>query len=109
MTFASYEEFWPYYVSQHLNATCRRLHIFGTSLVYLLVIAAVFTTPWLLLACPVAGYGCAWIGHFGFEKNKPAAFRNPLWSLRADFRMHRLVLLGKMGPHLAQARTLATV
>jgi hypothetical protein len=99
----TYEEFWPFYVSQHLNAACRNLHFVGTTLVLLVAALAIFDTPsWLWLA-PVAGYGFAWAGHFFFEKNRPATFTYPLWSLRGDFRMYRLMLLGKMGPELARA------
>ena len=87
---------------------CRSLHFIGTSLVYVLIASSLIISPWLLLACPIVGYGFAWVGHFGFEKNKPAAFRNPIWSLRADFRMHRLIILGKMQPHLEAGRKLAS-
>ena len=87
---------------------CRSLHFIGTSLVYVLIASSLIISPWLLLACPIVGYGFAWVGHFGFEKNKPAAFRNPIWSLRADFRMHRLIILAKMQPHLEAGRKLAS-
>jgi len=101
--YRTYEEFWPYYVSQHMNATCRNLHFVGTSLVMLVLALAVVDGPrWLWLA-PVAGYGFAWAGHFFFEKNRPATFTYPLWSLRGDFRMYRLMLLRKMRPELARA------
>ena len=97
MTFQSFEEFWPFYVSQHAHPVCRALHVVGTTGVYALVVLAIaLRNPWLLLLCPVVGYGMAWIGHFGFEKNKPAAFKSPWWSLRGDFRMHALVLTGKL-------------
>ena len=95
---ASYEAFWPFYVSQHLDATNRRLHFVGTTLVIVCLGASVFSSPTWALAAPVAGYGFAWIGHFFFEKNRPATFTYPLWSLRADFRMYRLMWLGRMGP-----------
>jgi hypothetical protein len=64
----------------------------------------VLVDPLWLLAAPLAGYGFAWIGHFFFEHNKPATFTYPLWSLRADFRMFRLTLLGRMDRELARAR-----
>jgi hypothetical protein len=100
----SYEAFWPFYVSQHLDPTNRKLHALGTSLVLAcLGLAAADSPRWLLLA-PVAGYGFAWIGHFVFEKNRPATFTYPLWSLRGDFRMYRLMLLGRMRPELERAR-----
>jgi hypothetical protein len=93
---ASYEEFWPFYVSQHRHPTNRRLHFVGTTLVLASFVAGVFVSPLFFLAAPVVGYGFAWVGHFAFEKNKPATFTYPLWSLRGDFRMYRLMLLGQM-------------
>ena len=93
---ASYEEFWPFYVSQHRDPTNRRLHFVGTTLVLASFVAGVFVSPLFFLAAPVVGYGFAWVGHFAFEKNKPATFTYPLWSLRGDFRMYRLMLLGQM-------------
>ena len=104
---SSYEEFWPFYVSQHLHPTCRRLHLVGTFLVLgCLAAAALLLSPvWLLLAL-FAGYGFAWVGHFFFEKNRPATFTYPLWSLRGDFRMFRLILLGRMEPEIRRAAEL---
>ena len=100
--YPTYEAFWPFYVSQHVDLTCRRLHFAGTSIVILLALAAPWVSPWLWLGLPVAGYGFAWAGHFIFEKNRPATFTYPIWSLRADFRMHRLILLRKMDAELAR-------
>jgi hypothetical protein len=103
----SYAEFWPFYVSQHLNGINRGLHIFGTSLMLVCVVASALHDPrWLMLA-PVAGYGPAWIGHFVFERNRPATFSYPLWSLRGDFHMYALVLSGRMQPQLERARAWA--
>jgi hypothetical protein len=100
----SYREFWPYYVAQHRDVTCRRLHFVGTTLVLGFVVAAVATrNPWWLLAAPVAGYGPAWIGHFGFEKNRPATFDYLVWSLMGDFQMYWCTLTGRMGAELARA------
>jgi hypothetical protein len=103
--FKSFEEFWPYYVSQHRDPVCRALHVTGTSLA-IAMIAASPVQPLLLPAAPVVGYGFSWIGHFVFEKNKPAAFKAPWWSLLGDLRMLRLTLTGKMGPALEQAEAL---
>jgi hypothetical protein len=102
----SYEEFWPYYVSQHLDPTNRRLHFVGTTLVIASLAGGALLAPVFALAAPFAGYGFAWIGHFLFEKNRPATFTYPLWSLRGDFRMYRLMWLGRMGPEIARAHDL---
>lgn len=91
--FASFREFYPYYLSEHRNPTCRRLHVIGSTLVLLVIVLAVATgdARWLWLA-PVAGYGFAWIGHFAFEKNRPATFRHPLYSLAGDWVMYWQIL-----------------
>jgi hypothetical protein len=102
----TYEEFWPFYVAQHSHPTNRRLHFVGTTLVLICCAAAVLVSPWWLLAAPIAGYGFAWVGHFAFQKNKPATFTYPGWSLRGDFRMYRLIVLGKMGPEIERAAKL---
>lgn len=96
--FASFNDFYPYYLAEHSNSTCRRLHFIGTSLVIALVAWIVASGSWMLLiALPVAGYSFAWIGHFFFEKNRPATFRHPLYSLFGDFVMYRDMLVGKVG------------
>jgi hypothetical protein len=102
----SFEEFWPFYVSQHLDPVNRRLHFVGTTLVLASLAAGVFVAPAFVALAPFTGYGFAWIGHFVFEKNRPATFTYPLWSLRGDFRMYRMMLLGRMPGELARARSL---
>ncbi|MNV98372.1 hypothetical protein D3C71_1936160 [compost metagenome] len=95
--FNSFAEFYPYYLGEHSNSTCRRLHFVGTSLVILIfAIAIVKGAWWWLLALPLAGYSFAWVGHFFFEKNRPATFRHPLYSLLGDFVMYRDMLAGKV-------------
>jgi hypothetical protein len=95
--FTSFAEFWPYYLSEHADPLNRRLHFVGTTLVNLLLVAAVVRMqPMLLLACPLFGYGFAWAGHFLVEHNRPATFRHPLWSLRGDYRMYGLMVRGKL-------------
>ena len=95
--FRSFAEFYPFYLGEHSNPTCRRLHFVGPSLVIALLAYTIASGKWLLLLLiPVAGYGFAWIGHFVFEKNRPATFDHPWYSLIGDFAMFRDVLLGKV-------------
>jgi hypothetical protein len=95
--FASFEEFWPYYVRAHSNKTNRRLHFVGTTLAMGCVgAAALLRRPSLLLAAPVVGYGFAWVGHFVFQKNVPATFGHPAWSFKADFVMWSKIANGTM-------------
>ena len=100
----SFAQFWPFYLREHSKPATRALHYFGTSLVVVIAIAAALTgTWWMFVALPVAGYFFAWIAHFGVEKNRPATFTYPLWSLAADFRMWWLWLTGRLGPELEKA------
>ena len=95
--FRSFAEFYPYYLGEHSNPTCRRLHFVGTSLVIALLAYTLASGKWLLLlAVPLAGYGFAWAGHFFFEKNRPATFTHPWYSLIGDFAMFRDILLGRL-------------
>jgi hypothetical protein len=96
-SFSSFAEFYPFYLSEHSNRHCRRLHFIGSSLVIAVVLVALFTGQlrWLWLM-PVFGYGCAWIGHYGFEKNRPATFKHPLYSLLGDWVMYGQMLRGKV-------------
>ena len=97
-TFDSFRAFYPYYLGEHRNRVCRRLHFVGTSLVIGLMLATALGTlaPLWLLALPVAGYGFAWIGHFFFEHNKPATFQYPFLSFRGDWKMWWQTLTGKI-------------
>jgi len=102
--YRSFEEFWPFYLREHSRPATRALHFAGTSLVVLLLAAAAaMRSWWLLLAVPVAGYAFAWASHFAVERNRPATFTHPLWSLRADFRMWRLWLTGGLRRELEAA------
>ncbi|WP_299943642.1 DUF962 domain-containing protein [uncultured Microbulbifer sp.] len=96
-TFKSFRDFYPFYLQEHRNLTCRRLHFVGTGLVITCVIVAAVTFNLLWLAAtPIAGYGFAWAGHFFFEHNRPATFKYPLYSLLGDFVMFRDMLLGRI-------------
>lgn len=95
--FASFAEFYPFYLSEHCNQVSRRLHFVGSLGVIGCVAMAVATGGWLWLPAAVAcGYGFAWIGHFLFEKNQPATFRHPLYSLMADWVMFKDICAGKI-------------
>ncbi|MDH5276927.1 MAG: DUF962 domain-containing protein [Gammaproteobacteria bacterium] len=95
--FGSFAEFYPYYLREHQNRTNRRLHFLGTSLAIVLLAAILATGSGLLLAVlPVAGYGPAWLGHFWFERNRPATFTYPLYSLIGDFRMYADMWTGRI-------------
>ena len=94
----TFREFYIFYLSEHSNKTCRLLHFMGTTLVFLFAILAVYLNkPILWIFVPIAGYGFAWVGHLIFEKNKPATFQYPLWSLASDFKMYFHILFGKIG------------
>jgi hypothetical protein len=97
--FQSFKEFYPFYLSEHQNKTSRTLHFIGTFIVLALlgffIVAQKEARFWIAL--PLVGYGFAWVGHAFFEKNKPATFKYPLWSLRGDFTLFFDILLGKRG------------
>ena len=95
--FQTFSEFYPFYLKEHSNKICRLFHVIGTTLVFALAITAIYhNIPKLWLLVPLAGYGFAWVGHFFFEKNKPATFKYPLWSLMSDFKMYFQILSGKI-------------
>jgi hypothetical protein len=96
-SFSNFSEFYPFYLAEHGNRVCRRLHFIGSSLVIAVVVLALSTGQlrWLWLA-PVAGYGFAWVGHYVFEKNRPATFKHPLYSLLGDWVMYGQMLRGKV-------------
>ncbi len=107
MQFNSVSEFYPYYLTQHREFRCRTLHFIGTGLVIGIFLAAIITqTWWLFLVIPVVGYGFAWTGHFLFERNKPAAFNNPLYSLACDFIMFWHIITGQITKKIAEAEKL---
>lgn len=102
--YTSFREFWPHYLREHAKPSTRAYHYVGTSLVALILLAAVVTRTWWLLALlPVVGYGFAWAGHMFAEGNRPATFTYPTWSLAADFRMWWLWLTGRLERELVAA------
>jgi hypothetical protein len=103
----TYKEFWPYYLQQHSSPRTRAIHYLGTGLALLSILALIATLNlWFLLLALVAGYAPAWIGHFLIEKNRPATFTYPLWSLFSDFRMAWDWLSGTLPKELEKAGVL---
>ena len=95
--FGSFAEFYPFYLGEHQDRTCRRLHFVGSTVALVCLILLVFTgNLWWLLGAAVSGYAFAWVGHFGFEKNRPATFRHPFYSLMGDWVMYRDIWVGKI-------------
>ncbi len=103
--FQRFADFYPYYLREHANPVCRALHYCGSTLVLVVLAATLASQQWLwLLSLPVIGYGFAWLGHFVFERNRPATFRYPWYSLAADWVMYKDFLTGKLGHKLKQAQ-----
>ena len=100
----SYKDFWPYYLREHAKPETRAIHYAGTGVAILSFIAWLATgIGWFGLGALAGGYGFAWVGHFFVEKNRPATFTYPLWSLVSDFRMARAWATGRLGPELERA------
>ena len=103
-----YKTFWafyPYYLTEHQDTICRTLHFIGTGIVIGLFFSSIVFMDWrLFVAIPFAGYGFAWVGHFAFEKNKPATFQYPLYSLGSDFVMFWHIISFQMPTKMAAAR-----
>jgi hypothetical protein len=103
----SFKEFYPFYLSQHTNKICRLLHVIGTTVVLALTFTSIlYLNPALLILVPIAGYGFAWVGHFFFEKNKPATFKYPWWSLKSDFKMYFDILSNRLSLDATKDKTL---
>jgi hypothetical protein len=96
-SFNSFAEFYPFYLGEHINPTCRRLHFIGSTLVVVVLVGSLLSGQlrWLWLM-PIFGYGFAWVGHYVFEKNRPATFKHPLYSLAGDWVMYGQMLRGKI-------------
>ena len=96
-TYKSFTAFYPFYLSQHQNITCRRLHFIGSCLIITTLVYILLSGAWhLLFVLPLLGYGFAWIGHFFFEKNKPATFTYPWYSFLGDWVMFKDTLIGRL-------------
>lgn len=95
--FTSFREFYPFYLSEHRDRNCRRMHFAGSSLALVFIVGAIATrNPSWLLGALVCGYGFAWFGHFVFEKNKPASFKQPIYSFVGDWVMYLNTWAGKI-------------
>jgi hypothetical protein len=95
--YRSFEEFYPFYLSEHSNRTCRRLHFVGSTVSLALLVATLATgTWWLFVLAVLAGYGFAWFGHFLFEKNRPATFTHPVYSFIGDWVMWKDMMTGRI-------------
>ncbi len=103
-TIKTYAEFWPYYLREHAQPATRALHYVGTALALAVLLAIIVSGRWLLLPLAlVSGYFFAWVSHGLIEKNKPATFTYPLWSLASDFKMLWCFVTGRMGRELEKA------
>jgi hypothetical protein len=97
MEFKTFSDFYPQYLREHSNIMCRKLHFIGTAGVVALLLLFFFTGNLMVLAMlPVVGYGFAWVGHLGFEKNRPATFKHPFYSLMGDFKLFWDILTGRL-------------
>ena len=95
--FPTFSAFYPFYLGEHANRTCRRLHFIGSlGVIVLVVVAIAQRNAWWLLAALACGYGFAWVGHFFFEHNRPATFKHPIYSFIGDWVMFVDVLRGKV-------------
>ncbi|NKB42887.1 MAG: DUF962 domain-containing protein [Alphaproteobacteria bacterium] len=99
----TYPAFWSYYLKEHKKPATRALHYLGSTAAIACLVLGVTLEPGVLFFIPLAGYSFAWIGHFFVEKNRPATFSYPWWSLVSDFRMFGLWITGRLGPHLKKA------
>ena len=103
--YKTFWQFYPYYLTEHQNPICRELHFTGTlALILIFFVMLITQNWWLFFLIPVTGYGFAWVGHFAFEKNKPATFQYPLFSLGSDFVMFWHILTNQIDSRLKHAR-----
>jgi len=109
MEIRSFDEFWPMYIRAHSRGATRVLHAIGSVLAVVMLGVAFALSLWFLIAVPLVGYAFAWYAHFFVEKNKPATFGHPLYSLVADYRMTFLMMAGRMDEEVTKYLTPVTV
>lgn len=103
--FESFSEFWPFYLGEHSKKATRTFHFAGTTLLFAFLTRAILTHSLAdLLYAVMSAYGLAWVSHFLIEKNRPATFRYPLYSLMGDFKMYGLLLIGRMNHELERLK-----
>ena len=103
--YKTFQEFWPFYVLEHSKKGTRLLHYIGTNLLFAFLVHALLTgSAWSILQGIIAAYGCAWTGHFFIEKNRPATFRYPLFSLIGDFKMYGYTITGRMEKEIERVK-----
>jgi hypothetical protein len=103
--YKSFWSFYPYYLTEHSDAKNRALHFVGTGLIIILLLTGIVLRNWLpIIAIPFCGYGFAWVGHFFIEKNRPATFIYPLYSLGSDFVMFWHILTGQLNKKMEEAK-----
>ncbi len=97
--FNSFNEFYPFYLQEHSNVVCRSLHFIGTfiGIIFLVTVLVAFNNKWWAFASPLWGYGLGFAGHYLFEHNHPATFKNPFYSFGSDLKMFWQLLIGKIG------------
>lgn len=106
LRYQNFAEFYPYYLSEHANSVCRLLHFIGTFLTLVILVTGLLINPYWIFAMPIIGYSFAWVGHFFIEKNRPATFTYPVWSLMGDYRMFFSWLMGRLPAQLKAAGVL---
>ena len=104
--YKDFKSFYPYYLTEHADVKNRLLHFCGTFLLLAFLVAGFITGKWwLFVLIPFVGYGFAWVGHYFIERNKPATFTYPLFSLASDFVMFWHIITGQINAKLEDAKS----